>query len=85
MALSNVEALTQLSWDPKMQETITTAWSNVKELPEYPGSYYVSRAIYQSFWNVANKNENAMDVLAVYSKEANEEIQRKWKQYDSRG
>lgn len=85
VALSNVEALTQLSWDPKMQETITTAWSNVKELPEYPGSYYVSRAIYQSFWNVANKNENAMDVLAVYSKEANEEIQRKWKQYDSRG
>ena len=84
VALSNVEALSQLSWDSKMLETITTAWSNVTELPEYPGSYYVSRAIYQSFWNVANNNENAMDVLAVYSKEANEEIQRKRKQYDSR-
>lgn len=84
VALSNVEALSQLSWDSKMLETITNAWSNVTELPEYPGSYYVSRAIYQSFWNVANKNENAMDVLAVYSKEANEEIRRKWKQYASR-
>lgn len=84
VALSNVEALSQLSWNSKMLETITTAWSNVTEIPEYPGSYYVSRAIYQSFWNVANNNENAMDVLSVYSKEANEEIQRKWKQYDSR-
>ena len=82
VALSNVEALSEMSWDAKMKETILDAWSNVQELPEYPGSYYVSRAIYQSFWNVANNNENAVDVLDTYSKEADEEIQRKWKQYD---
>lgn len=84
VALSNVEALSQLSWDSRMVETIMTSWSDVTEIPEYPGSYYVSRAIYQSFWTVANENENAMDVLTKYSKEANEEISRKWKQYASR-
>ena len=62
VALSNVEALSEMSWDAKMKETILDAWYNVQELPEYPGSYYVSRAIYQSFWNVANNNENAVDV-----------------------
>ena len=68
-----------------MYPTIMKAGSNVKELPEYPGSYYLSRAIYQSFWKVANTNDNFKDVLDLYGKEADEEIQRKWEQYASRG
>lgn len=85
VALSNVEALSRLSWDEKMYPTIMKASSDIKELPEYPGSYYLSRAIYQSFWKVANTNDNFKDVLDLYGKEADEEIQRKWKQYASRG
>ena len=84
VALSNVEALSEMSWDAKMKETILDAWYNVQELPEYPGSYYVSRSIYQSFWNVVNANKNTKDMLMKYGREANEEISRKWKQYQSR-
>lgn len=84
VALSNVDALSQMSWDSDMYETIMRAGSDVTEIPEYPGSYYLSRAIYQSFWKVANTNDNFKDVLDLYGREADEEIQRKWEQYASR-
>ncbi len=84
VAVSNIEALKNLSWDSNMLDTIMKSWNNVKELPEYPGSYYVSRSVYQSYWNVVNKNQNAIDVLTKYSKEADDEIERKWEQYASR-
>ena len=85
VAVSNVDALSQLSWDAKMYPTIMKAGSDIREIPEYPGSYYLSRAIYQSFWKVANTNDNFKDVLDLYGKEADDEIGRKWKQYASRG
>ncbi len=84
VAVSNIEALKKLSWDSNMLDTIMESWNNVQELPEYPGSYYVSRSVYQSYWNVVNKNQNAIDVLTKYSKEADDEMERKWDQYASR-
>lgn len=84
VALSNVEAIKGLSWDYSMLDSILEAWSEVKEIPEYPGSYYVSRSIYQSFWNVVNDNQNTKDMLMEYGTEADEEIARKWKQYSNR-
>ena len=85
VALSNVEALTKLSFDGGELEEILTAWSNVEEIPEYPGSYYVSRSIYQAYWNVVNSNKNPKDMLMLYGKEADDEIIRKQKQYAERG
>lgn len=84
VAVSNVEAFKSLQWDAEMKEPILEAWDNVREIPEYPGSYYVSRSVYHSFWNVVNENRNAKDMLLKYGKEANEEIARKWKQYENR-
>lgn len=85
VSVSNVEAFKSLSWDAEMIEPILKAWDNVVEIPEYPGSYYVSRSVYQSFWNVVNENENPKDMLLKYSQEADKEIQRKWEQYEARG
>ena len=84
VAVANVEAIKGLSWDTGMLDELLSAWSQVEEIPEYPGSYYVSRSIYQSFWNVVNANKNTKDMLMKYGREANEEISRKWKQYQSR-
>ena len=84
IALSNVAAIKGLSWDDGMLDELIKAWSNVEEISEYPGSYYVSRSIYQSFWNVVNDNQNVKDVLIKYSKEADDEMTRKWKQYANR-
>ena len=84
VALANVEALKGLSWEEGELEQILNAWQNVEEIPEYPGSYYVSRSIYQAYWNVVNSNKNTKDMLMMYGTEANDEIARKWKQYTNR-
>ena len=67
-----------------MRDTIITAMKQIEEVPEYPGSYYVSRSVYQSFWNVVENNRNPKQMLMKYSEEANKEIERKWLQYENR-
>ncbi len=84
VALSNVEALKGLSWDGGMLEEILDSWAEVEEIPEYPGSYYVTRSIYQSFWNVVSAKQNTKDMLMKFGKEANDEIAYKWQQYSDR-
>lgn len=84
IAVANVEALKNMSWDEGMIEPIIEAWNHVEEIPEYPGSYYVSRSVYQGFWNVINDNENPKDMLLKFGKEADDEMIRKWKQYENR-
>ncbi len=84
VSVSNVEAFSNMEWDSEMKETILTAMNQVEEIPEYPGSYYVSRSVYQSFWNVVENNQNPKEMLLKYSEEADIEIARKWKQYENR-
>lgn len=84
VSVSNVEAFGNMEWDSEMKKTILTAMSQVEEIPEYPGSYYVSRSVYQSFWNVVENNQNPKEMLLKYSEEADIEIARKWKQYENR-
>ena len=84
VSLSNVEAFCSLQWDSDMRDTIITAMKQIEEVPEYPGSYYVSRSVYQSFWNVVENNRNPKQMLLKYSEEANNEIERKWLQYENR-
>ena len=84
VALSNVEAIKGLAWEEDSLESLLTAWEEVEEIPEYPGSYYVARSIYQAFWNVVNANMNTKDMLVKFGKEADDEISRKWEQYTNR-
>jgi ABC-type glycerol-3-phosphate transport system substrate-binding protein len=84
VSVSNVEAFSNMEWDSEMKESILTAMNQVEEIPEYPGSYYVSRSVYQSFWNVVENNQNPKEMLLKYSEEADIEIARKWKQYENR-
>ena len=67
-----------------MKATIIEAWKQVREVPEVPGSYYVSRSVDLSFWNVVNENLNPKDILLKWGAEVNDEIERKWKQYENR-
>ena len=84
VSASTIEAFSNMEWDSSMKDTIIAAMNQVAEIPEYPGSYYVSRSIYQSFWNVVENNQNPKEMLLKYSEEADEEIARKWKQYENR-
>ena len=73
-----------MEWDDKMQDVIFESLDNTGEIREYPGSYYVSRSVYQAFWNVVENNKNAKQTLLEFAKEADQEIARKWKQYENR-
>ena len=85
VAVSNKKALESLSWDDGALEALKNSRQYVTEIPEYPGSYYVQRAIYQAYWNVVSNGRNTKDVMMKFGTEANNEIARKWKQYTNRG
>lgn len=81
--VSNTEALESLSWTEEELTAILAARENVKELPEYPGGYQVSRSIDMAFYAVINDGVNERDVMTEWGKVADDEIIRKWEQYGS--
>ncbi len=85
VAVSNKNALANLTWDDGALEALEEARSSVTEIPEYPGSYYVQRSIYQAYWNIVENGKNTKDMMMKFGTEANNEIARKWKQYTNRG
>lgn len=78
---SNVEALNSLGWKSEDLKIINEQWSLVRELPEVPGSYYLIRSVDQAFWEVINGESNSRDALVKWSEIADEEIDRKIKEY----
>lgn len=77
---ANVEALQKLSWDKDNLEALMQQWSNVEEIPEIPGGYYLSRVIDQAFWNTTN-GEDPYEMTEKWGLIANNEIERKREQY----
>jgi ABC-type glycerol-3-phosphate transport system substrate-binding protein len=77
---ANVEALKRLSWDKENLEALLSQWENVKEIPEIPGGYYLSRVIDQVFWNTTN-GEDPYEMMAKWGRIANKELERKGEQY----
>jgi ABC-type glycerol-3-phosphate transport system substrate-binding protein len=78
---SNVEAFKNMSWNPADLEKLLSQWDKVKEIPEAPGSYYLTRAVDQAYWSVINDNINHKDAITEWSKIADNEIERKIKEY----
>ena len=77
---ANVEALKRLSWDKGNLNALLTQWENVNEIPEIPGGYYLARVIDQAFWNTTN-GQDPYEMMAKWGKVADDEIERKGKQY----
>jgi len=78
---ANPQAVSRLSWDDEALDVILEQWKNVKELPEVPGSYYVSRSIDQAFWATKNGKKSAKEAMMDWSVTSDKEIQRKIKEY----
>lgn len=81
---ANIEAVTRLSWQNDVLDTLLSSWEKVEEIPEIPGGYYVPRSIDMAFWNTYNKSESPKDLLLEWNDIANDEIRRKIKQYNDR-
>ena len=78
---ANKNAMKQLAWNSYDRDVILEQWSYVKEVPEVPGSYYVTRAVDQAFWAVVNDSTTVKDAVAKWSNFADDEITRKIKEY----
>ncbi len=86
VAISNMEAMLDgLAWEDDADVQLRKAWNQVEEVPEVPGSYYTSRSIDHCFWNVINSAKIPKDMLNKWGLEADNEIERKWNQYENRG
>ena len=78
---ATVEAFADLAWEPEVRNNLMAQWENVEELPEIPGSYYLTQAIDQAFWAVVNGESNGKDAILKWSEVADAEISRKIKEY----
>lgn len=78
---ANIEAIKKMSFNPRDLNVMLEQWQNVREVPETPGGYYLTRAIDQAFWSVINDGTNAKDAITKWSKIADVEIDRKIKEY----
>ena len=78
---SNVEALGALAWNAEDKENILKQWESVREIPEIPGSYYLTRSVDQAFWQVINGKASVKDAVVKQSRVADSEIERKIKEY----
>lgn len=81
VATSNTEALSRLSWDSDVLKVLLEQWSLVREVPEVPGSYYLTRCVDQAYWSVVNGTSQPKDTLIKWSKVADDEIARKINEY----
>ncbi len=84
VAVANVKALERMTWDADSLNTVLSAWDNVREIREVPGSYYVARSLDFAFWNVASMSKNPKDMMQTWGEEADAEIKRKLEQYENR-
>lgn len=78
---ATLEAFERMSWEREDLEILKEQRAQIVEIPEVPGSYYLSRAVDQAYWSVVNGDSNEKDALVKWSKIANNEIDRKIKQY----
>lgn len=78
---ANIEAVKKMSFNPSDLNVMLEQWKNVREVPETPGGYYLTRAIDQAFWSVINDGTYAKDAITKWSKIADVEIERKIKEY----
>lgn len=81
---ANKDAVSRLSWDEESLNVILNQWNKVNEIPEVPGSYYVSRSIDQAFWATKNGKKSAKESIMDWSVVSDKEIQRKIKEYAGR-
>lgn len=84
VATASKDALSRLSWDSNSLEVILNQWSKVSEIPEVPGSYFVSRSIDQAFWETKNKKSSAKEAITEWNEICDQEVKRKIAEYADR-
>lgn len=74
---ATIGAFNKLSWSKKELEVITIQRENMVQIPEVPGSYFVSRCIDNAFRSVIYSGKNAREELEKQNDNISLEIKRK--------
>ena len=78
---ANVAALESLPWTTSEKNNLLAQFNNLAAIPEYPGSYIISRYVNFAFLAVYNENADAADSLQSYIIEINKELSRKRQEF----
>lgn len=78
---ANLKAFERMGWQDGDLDIMIKQREEIEEVPELPGSYYLSRSVDQAFYAVINRTSNVKDALSKWGREANEEIARKMAEY----
>lgn len=78
---ANKNAFESLPWSDSEKEVILTLWKDVKDIPQSPASYYVSRNIMNAFRKVVYYNQNPREVITQYAQDMNKELTRKRREF----
>ena len=78
---ANLQAFENMAWERGDLKILLEQRNWILEVPEVPGSYYVSRSVDQAFWAVVNKVSAPKDALTEWTLESNREIERKIAEY----
>ena len=79
---ANIEATKGISWAREDLDNLVSQWEITNTIPETPGSYYTARMYQQAFWEVINDDANQRNTIVKWGKLANQEIERKRKEYN---
>ena len=77
VASANTEALRNMTWSSSEYKELFKQMEKVDNVPQVPGSYYLSRIVLFAFNRVYNNDENPKEVIGDYIKELNDELTRK--------
>lgn len=78
---ANMQALESLPWTTTEKENLMAQFKSLAAVPEYPGSYIISRYVNFAFLAVYNENADASDSLQSYIVEINKELTRKRQEF----
>lgn len=81
-ATANIDALSSLDWTTEEYTNIKLQFNNLASIPNYPGSYIISRYTKFAFLAALNDNKNPVDELQSYINTINKEITRKREEFE---
>ncbi len=81
---SNVEAMKRLPWSSDEWKVLERQMAFIREIPEVPGSYYVSRSIDNAFRNATYNMANPREALEKENAKINRELQRKRQELENK-
>ncbi len=82
---ANVKALKEMNWNKRELKALTNQLKYVKELPEIPGGYIVTRNLANAFNDVVINDKNPRASLEKWTDKTSAEVKRKLKEFGIEG